>query len=158
MQTTNYDMLIIIITVAILICVILFFLAKKVSSRENKINDITSIIQKIKFLFNITIKEKDDKKLKVWHLALIVVIFSWGAILSERPEYTLCECKDFWYNNIWEDKNWSEGNTCVKDYVYNKEKGGIINTNPCLTKAWNSGALNKSPGDFAVRAWACDCE
>ena len=120
-------------------------------------NDYT-LIQKIKTFFNKTITEKDNKKLKVWHLTLIVVLFSWGAILSERPEYTLCECKDFWHNNIWEDKNWSEGNTCVKDYVYNKEKGGRINTNPCLTKAWNSGALNKSPGDFAARASLCDCE
>jgi len=86
MATTNYDTLILIITVAILISISLFFLLKKVSSRENKINDITSIIQKIKFLLNITIKEKDDKKLKVWHLVLIVVLFSWGATLSESDD------------------------------------------------------------------------
>lgn len=117
-------------------------------------NDYT-LIKKIKNVFNKTITEKDNKKLKVWHLALIVVLFSWGAILSERPEYTLCECKEFYHNAFWDGENWSEVNTCVKDYVYNKEKGGKINTNPCLSEAWKN---QQSLGDFAVRAWDCDCE
>ena len=41
MATTNYDTLIIIITLVILIGISLFFLLKIFSIRENKINDIT---------------------------------------------------------------------------------------------------------------------
>ena len=86
MQATNYDTLMIVTIVAILIGVSVFFLLKKVSIKENKINDITSILQKIKLLLNKTITEKDNKKLKVWHLVLIVVLFSWGATLSESDD------------------------------------------------------------------------
>ena len=95
MQATNYDTLMIVTIVAILFGVSLFFLLKKVSIKENKINDITSILQKIKLLLNKTITEKDNKKLKVWHLVLIVVLFSWGATLSESDDVgeTCSVCK-----------------------------------------------------------------
>ena len=97
MQATNYDTLMIVTIVAILFGVSLFFLLKKVSIKENKINDITSILQKIKLLLNKTITEKDNKKLKVWHLVLIVVLFSWGATLSESDDVgkTCSDCRAY---------------------------------------------------------------
>jgi len=97
MQATNYDTLMIVTIVAILFGVSLFFLLKKVSIKDNKINDITSILQKIKLLLNKTITEKDNKKLKVWHLVLIVVLFSWGATLSESDDVgkTCSDCRTY---------------------------------------------------------------
>ena len=97
MVATNYDTLMIVIIVAILIGVSLFFLLKKVSIKENKINDITSIIQKIKSLLNRTITEKDNKKLKVWHLAIIVALLAAGGFFNESDdvEKTCSDCRAY---------------------------------------------------------------
>ena len=51
----------------------------------------------LKLFLNKTITEKDNKKLKVWHLVLIVVLFSWGATLSESDDVgkTCSDCRTY---------------------------------------------------------------
>jgi hypothetical protein len=63
----------------------------------NKTDDIKNAINKIKLFLNKTISEKDNKKLKVWHLVLIVVLFSWGATLSESDDVgkTCSDCRAY---------------------------------------------------------------
>ena len=74
---------------------------------------------------------------------------------QSTPEYTLCECKDYWYKSFWNKTNYIQSEICLKKYVY--DNGNRKNHSHCLNDAWDAASQFGDPHEFFIRSQKCSC-
>ncbi|MAQ47674.1 MAG: hypothetical protein CMD27_02195 [Flavobacteriales bacterium] len=74
---------------------------------------------------------------------------------QSTPEYTLCECKEYWNKSFWNKTNYIQSEICVKKYVY--DNGTRKNHSHCLNDAWDAASQFGDPHEFFIRSQQCSC-